>query len=217
MLSCSLGRSYLVSYLSFFSDLWYPSQRVSSLAWLSPRVTHHTLGHMLGWFSKIVFFFFNPHSRIFWSSERGILQTTLTENYGNIFVKFLVKCWKSWRYFKNITKKIHSREVCNFWKKTGQNFWILPFWSLVPPWHFGTLHQRCVKFLSTIFYSFWGRKYRIGIIGHRVAKTCKKSWKETFGTIGAKFRRKILSPGQNFWILPFWSEVPTWELYTNSA
>ncbi len=31
-----------------------------------------------------------------------------------------------------------------------------------------------------------------------VAKTCKKSWRETFGTIGVKFQRKTLLPGQNF-------------------
>ncbi len=73
----------------------------------------------------------------------------------------------------------------------------------VPPRHFGTLHQWCVKFLSTIFHPFWGWKYRIGIFDHRAAKRCKKSWREIFGTGGAKFRRKILSPDQNFRILPF--------------
>ncbi len=76
--------------------------------------------------------------------------------------------------------------------------------------HFGTQHKRCVKFLSTIFYPFWGRKYRIGIFGHRAAKTGKKSRRETFGTSNAKFRRKILFPSQHFRILPFWSEVLGW-------
>ncbi len=102
----------------------------------------------------------------------------------------------------------------------GQNFRILHIWSevpgwhfalcRVPPWHFRTLHQWCVKFLTTIFYPFQGRKYRIRIFDHRVAKTCKQSWREIFGTVGTKFRRKILSPSQNFRILPFWSEVPGW-------
>ncbi len=41
-------------------------------------------------------------------------------------------------------------------------------------------------------------KYRIGIYGRRAAKTGKKSWRETWRTTGAKFRSKILSPGENF-------------------
>ncbi len=107
---------------------------------------------------------------------------------------------------------------------SGQNSRILPFWSEVLGWHsalcwvkprhFGTLHQWCVKFLSTIFYLFWGRKYRIKMFGHRADKMYKKSWKETFSTIRAKFRRKILSPGQNFKILPFQSEVPGCTLHS---
>ncbi len=71
----------------------------------------------------------------------------------------------------------------------------------VSPQHFRTLHQWCIKFLSTIFYPFWGRKYRIGNFGCTAAQTGKKFWKETLRTTGAKFRMKILSPGQFFWIL----------------
>ncbi len=104
----------------------------------------------------------------------------------------------------------------------GKNFRILPIWFKVPRWHcaewhsaecrvppqhLGTLHQWCVKFLSTIF-PFWGRKYRIGIFGRGAAKMGKKSRRETLRTAGAMFPRKILSPRQNFRILPIWSKVP---------
>ncbi len=78
----------------------------------------------------------------------------------------------------------------------------------VPLQHFGTLHRWCVRFLSTIFYPFRGRKYRIGMFGRREAQTGKKTWRETFGTTGEKFWRKILPPSQNFRTLPIWSEVP---------
>ncbi len=47
-------------------------------------------------------------------------------------------------------------------------------------------------------WSDTGRKYRIGIFGHRPAKMGKKYRGETFGTIGTKFRRKIL-----FWVKIF--------------
>ncbi len=56
---------------------------------------------------------------------------------------------------------------------------------------------------------------------NRAAKMGKKYWRETFGNIGAKFQRKILSPGQSFQILPIWYEVPGSRrfgaLYTSGA
>ncbi len=67
---------------------------------------------------------------------------------------------------------------------------------------FGTLHQWHVKFLCTTFSPFLDRKYRIGIFVYRTVKMYNKFWRETFGSIGAKFQRKILSLGHNFRILP---------------
>ncbi len=50
----------------------------------------------------------------------------------------------------------------------------------MPPRHFGTLHQCCLKFLTTTFYPLRGGKYRMEIFGHRTAKTDKKIHKENF-------------------------------------
>ncbi len=87
---------------------------------------------------------------------------------------------KSWRESWRITGAKFRSEILS----RSENFQILLIWSH-PDW-----------------------KYRIEIFGRRAAKTCKKSWRETLRTPGAKFRSKILSPGQNFRILHIWCEVP---------
>ncbi len=42
-----------------------------------------------------------------------------------------------------------------------------------------------------------GQKTRLVIFGRGAPKTGKKSWRETFGTTGVKFRSEMLSPGEN--------------------
>ncbi len=102
------------------------------------------------------------------------------------------------------------------WGNTGNNsFCVTQFFKFPFPLNFSNMRNgRKISSFLTLLLFIWSHpvwKYRIGIFGHRVAKTCKKPWRETFGcTIGAKFWRKILLPGQNFQILPFWSEVPRW-------
>ncbi len=141
----------------------------------------------------------------------------------------IVNIWaQEWPRFN---KKYNSQHATRFSRKTwrdtfgtsgayfrrkilcpGQNIQILQIWSELPgchpPLHSVTLHQWCIKFLSAIFYAFWGRKYRIGIFGHGAPQTDRKSWKETLRTTGAKFRMKILKFSNFTHLLAPCSKIP---------
>ncbi len=82
-------------------------------------------------------------------------------------VKFLCTIFPFWgrKYRFGIFGRREAKTCKKSWKKilrtTGAKFRCadVPGWHSVecrvPPWHFGTLHQWCVKFVCNIFYPFW--------------------------------------------------------------
>ncbi len=64
----------------------------------------------------------------------------------------------------------------------------------MPPRHFGTLHQWCVKFVNRIFYLFWrpyGRKFRFGIFDRDATRNCFKKCEEIGEKLGSNFTESI--------------------------
>ncbi len=121
------------------------------------------------------------------------------------------------RNFRKITKKLWIYLKQNI-RKHREFLFLTPARVLKP--FLGSPRSKVPNLTSgrtlvkSTIWSHPGRKYRIEIFGHRVAKTVKKSWRETLRITGAKFQRKILSPDQHFRIVSILSEVSGWRWHS---